>query len=218
VPSTVPRRSASGSSITSTRNKKNNFPIKFLPTNYSIRRQKHIYAYTIMKHSIFIVLFGLMSIICKAQYNSSTYVMPIIVSGESEDDKLDKIRFDDNLLKQNPATRNAYNNYLDDVNKLSKKSKIWSSVAYTGLAIECTAFIPLFMYLNSDEEFSDNPDYSKEDRELGWTIGLASVGFVACITGGCKALSFHRKINNRKKDFIYYLKTRNNGLGIVVLF
>ena len=58
----------------------------------------------------------------------------------------------------------------------------------------------------------------RSDTAFAWGIGLLSTGAVVGTIGCIGILVQSDKIRGKKKDFIYYLKTTNNGIGIVTLF
>lgn len=76
----------------------------------------------------------------------------------------------------------------------------------------CSSIIPLFVAESYDY---DDP---RSDTALGWSVGLFSVGSIAAIVGYYEMSLQLDRIKHNKKEFIYYLKTTNNGMGIVTIF
>lgn len=166
-----------------------------------------------MKRIILIAVTFAICFICKAQYN---YFNPYLYSAiaaetavETYDTyKLNSIRFDENLLRQNSEVWGTYKKYLQIDADYAKKSKVYSAISWVGLGVTCVSLIPMCL------DF-DGP---KGDAALDWGIGLLCVGGVTSIVGLLGWAVQLDKIKTNKKEFIYYLKTTNNGVGIVTIF
>lgn len=168
-----------------------------------------------MKRLILIsVLFGVFSICCKAQYNSNYTPFDYAIAAAMTDEiyKLNNIRFDENALSRNPEAWAAYQKYLGINSYYAKKSKTYNTIGWIGVGVTCSSLIPLLLYCDYDY---DDP---RGDSALGWSVGLLSVGGIAALVGYIGAFVQLDKLKANKKDFIYYLKTTNNGVGIVTIF
>lgn len=153
-------------------------------------------------------------LICNAQYNNyfNPYLYAAITTGTDEVYRLNNIRFDENAIKQNPKAWDSYLKYMDINKNLSKKSNTYGIISCVGLSVICSSFIPTLLSLRYDY---DDP---RSDAALNWGLGLLCVGSATSLIGGiCWAVQLDR-IKANKKDFIYYLKTTNNGIGIVTIF
>lgn len=141
--------------------------------------------------------------ISKAQYNPyfNPYLYASIAAETDETYRLNNIRFDENAIKQNPEVWKNYLNYLNINNDYSKKYRTYSIVGWTGVGMMLVSLIPLY--------YSDS---------LGWGVGLLGVGTIVSSVGLIGLAVQINKMKINKKDFIYYLKTSNNGVGIVTIF
>ena len=83
---------------------------------------------------------------------------------------------------------------------------------FTGLGIMASSIIPLCI------EGGYAYDDPRADTTLAWEIGLLGAGTVVGTIGLIGSIVQLGKVKSQKKDFIYYLKTTNNGVGIVTLF
>ena len=167
-----------------------------------------------MKHLVFLFSLLLIPAFGKAQYNNNynPYLTAALTAEAIDNKQLGNIRFDPNVLKHNPEVWEAYQTYLGQIEQLNKKNKIYTTFAFSGLGIMAVSLIPLFM------ELSYAYDDPRSDIAYAWGIGLFSTGAVFGTIGCIGALVLSDKIRGKKKDFIYYLKTTNNGIGIVTLF
>ena len=167
-----------------------------------------------VKHLVFLFSLLLIPALGKAQYNNTynPYLAAALTAEAVNNKHLDNIRFDPNALMQNPEVWEAYQTYLGQVKQLNKKDKIYTTFAYSGLGIMAVSLIPIFM------ESSYSYDDPRSDAAFAWGIGLLSTGAVVGTIGCIGALIQSDRIRGKKKDFIYYLKTTNNGIGIVTLF
>lgn len=93
-----------------------------------------------------------------------------------------------------------------------KKYRTYSAIGWSGVGIGCLSLIPIFIEAGYDY---DDP---RSDRTFAIGIGGLSVGLItACV--GYVGMAFQMdKIKTNKKEFIYYLRTTNNGIGIVSIF
>ena len=167
-----------------------------------------------MKHLVFLFILLWIPTLGKAQYINTynPYLTAALTAEAIDNKKLDNIRFDPEVIKQNLAAWETYQTYLDQVQKLNKKNKIYTALAYSGLGIMTVSLIPIFM--ESSYAIGD----PRSDTAFAWGIGLLSTGAVVGTIGCIGILVQSDKIRGKKKDFIYYLKTTNNGIGIVTLF
>ncbi len=146
---------------------------------------------------------------CKAQYNTyyNPYLYAALAAETNETNKLNNIWFDENAIKQNPETWVNYMDYLKINEKHTKKYKNYSIVGWTGVGIMCVSLIPLCKSI-----------YEYNDSLLAWGYGLLGAGTIMSCVGVAGMIVQLNKMKINKKNFIYYLKTSNNGVGIVVLF
>lgn len=167
-----------------------------------------------MKHLVFLFILLWIPTLGKAQYINTynPYLTAALTAEAIDNKKLDNIRFDPEAINQNLAAWETYQTYLDQVQKLNKKNKIYTALAYSGLGIMTVSLIPIFM------ESSYAVGDPRSDAAFAWGIGLLSTGAVVGTIGCIGILVQSDKIRGKKKDFIYYLKTTNNGIGIVTLF
>ena len=167
-----------------------------------------------MKHLVFLFILLWIPTLGKAQYINTynPYLTAALTAEAIDNKKLDNIRFDPEAINQNLAAWETYQTYLDQVQKLNKKNKIYTALAYSGLGIMTVSLIPIFM--ESSYAIGD----PRSDTAFAWGIGLLSTGAVVGTIGCIGILVQSDKIRGKKKDFIYYLKTTNNGIGIVTLF
>lgn len=167
-----------------------------------------------MKRLIILFALLLMPTLSKAQYNNNynPYLTAALTAEAIDSKQLDNIRFDPKVLVQNPDAWEAYQTYLDQVEQLNKKNIIYTALAFSGLGIMAVSLIPMFM------ESSYSIGDPRSDTAFAWGIGLLSTGAVVGTIGWIGALVQSDRIKGKKKDFIYYLKTSNNGIGIVTLF
>lgn len=155
-----------------------------------------------MKHLILTLALLTIGFMCNAQYNPYTHAKIAIETYERH--QLNKIRFDETAIMQNPKAWNRYSDYLSLNAQYSKLSKIYIAVAWSGAGIMFTSVIP---FLASDSTSSKL-----------WGSGLLIGGTIISCVGGVGYFAQIAKIETNKKRFIYYLKTSNNGVGIVSVF
>ena len=162
------------------------------------------------------ILFSLLLIptLGRAQYNDyyNPYLTAALTAEAIDSKQLENIRFDPNVLVQNPEAWETYQTYLGQVEQLNKKSKTYNVLMYTGIGVMAVSLIPIFM------ESSYSIGDPRSDTAFAWGIGLSSAGAVVGTIGLIGSLVQSDRIKGKKKDFIYYLKTSNNGIGIVTLF
>lgn len=164
-----------------------------------------------MKRIILIAVVLTTGFICKAQYNYyNPYAYAAIAAETDEIYRLNNIRFDEDAIRQNPKAWNAYLNYLNINSEYVKKSKTFSTVSWVGLGVMCTSLIPMCL----DYDYDD----PRGDSALDWGLGLLCAGGVTSLVGLLGWAFQLDKIKANKKEFIYYLKTTNNGIGIVTIF
>lgn len=166
-----------------------------------------------MKRLVFIIFLSLIGIAVKAQYHNFNPYLYASVSAETYDTyRLNNIRFDERAIMQNPEAWSAYNNYLSLNAEYYKKNKIYNALGWSGLGIACISLVPMFTSLRYDY---DDP---RGDRDLNIGLGLLSAGTIVSCVGLVGIAVQMDKIKINKKEFIYYLKTTNNGVGIVSIF
>lgn len=167
-----------------------------------------------MKQLVFLLSLILIPALGKAQYNNTynPYLTAALTAEAIDNKNLDNIRFDPNVLEQNPEAWETYQTYLDQVEQLNKKGKIYNTLTFSGLGIMAVSLIPMFV---GESYAIGDPRY---DTTFAWGIGLLSTGTVVGTIGLIGSLVQSDRIKGKKKDFIYYLKTTNNGIGIVTLF
>jgi hypothetical protein len=166
-----------------------------------------------MKRFILLALLSFIGITMKAQYNNYNPYHYAAASAEvNETYKLNNIRFNESALIKNPTAWRAYNNYLYRNTEYAKKYRTYSAIGWSGAGVACLSLIPLLIESGYDY---DDP---RSDTMFAIGIGGASVGLItACV--GYLGMAFQMdKIKTNKKEFIYYLKTTHNGIGIVSIF
>lgn len=168
-----------------------------------------------MKRFILIIFMLLMGLTAKAQYANPYLYAAIAAEANAEANDthmLNNIRFDERALMQNPEAWTAYNKYQSLNAEYYRKNKIYSALGWSGLGIATVSLIPMCTSLKYDY---DDP---RGDRDLYIGLGLLSAGTIVSCVGLLGAAVQMDKIKINKKDFIYYLKTTNNGVGIVSIF
>lgn len=153
-------------------------------------------------------IFFLVAIICTVHFVSDAQYIPYynpytyaaLAANEYELQMLNNVRFDENALRQNPVVWENYMSYLRIEASLVRKNNVYRIVAWSGLAVTCISLIPIL---------TDNYE---------WGFGLLGVGGVAAIVGCIGSAVQVGKYKTNKKEFIYYLRTSNNGVGIIALF
>jgi hypothetical protein len=161
-----------------------------------------------MKRFVLIISLFLLGLTAKAQYHHYNPYLYASIAAETDDTyRLNNIRFDEYALMQNPSAWSAYKDYLSWNEAYLKKRKIYNAVAWTGLGVMGASLIPTMASV-------DSPN----DGMMILGIGMLGAGTIAACIGYCGASSMNGKIKGNKKDFIYYLKTTNNGIGIVSIF
>lgn len=164
-----------------------------------------------MKKIILCVLFLVIGLAAKAQYSYfNPYVYAAAAAETNETYQLNNIRFDENALKTNETAWKAYNDYLSINAQFAKKNKVYSILGWSGLGLSCASIIPFCLNTN-DLNPEDDPAFIAGASML--TVGCA----VACVGLIGMAVQVN-KIKVNKKEFIYYLKTTHNGIGIVSIF
>ncbi|HCS88271.1 MAG TPA: hypothetical protein DIW30_07760 [Bacteroidales bacterium] len=165
-----------------------------------------------MKRIILITVILTASFVSKAQYNSNynPYLYAAIAAETDDTYRLNNIRFDENAIRQNPRAWATYLNYLKTNKKYAQKSKTYSTIAWVGAGVSCVSLIPLCL----DYDYAD----PRSDVAFDCGIGLLCAGAITAIVG-CVGLFIQiDRIKANKKEFIYYLKTTNDGIGVVAIF
>lgn len=126
--------------------------------------------------------------------------------------ELNNLRFDENAISENPEVYSNYLNYIQTQKDLNKKIKIYDVVGYSGLGLTVIGLIPLFKGLNCDYNDPNEETYYVTSSCL---IGCGLIMTTICYIG---ELSINSKIIRNKEDFVFYLRTYNNGIGIITLF
>lgn len=166
-----------------------------------------------MKRVILIISLSIIGIVVKAQYNNfNPYLYAAILAETDDTYRLNNIRFDENAIMRNPEAWSAYNKYLALNKEYTKKNKVYSIIGWSGIGIMGISVIPMLMPLTYDY---DDP---RGDRDLYIGLGLLSAGTIVSCVGLVGIAVQMDKIKINKKEFIYYLKTTNNGVGIVSIF
>ncbi len=161
-----------------------------------------------MKKLVLLTIALTMGFMCNAQYRHNDYITPEDVISAIETTKLNNIRFDVNVFKETPEVWNNFQEYVKLNESLEKKRNTFSIVAWSGLGVGCLAFIPLVAA----------PLGVSTDGYMLCSQVMVGVGAAAMLVGGIGASIQMGKMKSNKKEFIYYLKTTNNGVGIVTLF
>ena len=162
----------------------------------------------LMKRLLLVLMLSVIGVVCSAQYHHlHHHLTPYEIALAQENQMLSNIRFDESKLQENPEVWARYQNYLT-VNETARvKAKPYVASCWIGLGFMAASLIPLKAW-----------EPNENDSALMWCSGLLTVGSVAAIVG-CVGYSVQlSKIKYNKKEFIYYLRTTNNGVGIVSLF
>ncbi len=158
-----------------------------------------------MKKVILICILSILGISSvNAQYYYNPYGTAVAIAETNETYQLNNIKFDINEISKNPVALNEYNCYVERHNNYVKKAKnglVWGYVGCGAMILGC---IPMCSY-NNDAAF-----YSG--------CAIVSIGAVVGTIGYCCYIGQMSNIKYNKKNFIYYLKTTNNGIGIVTIF
>ncbi len=166
-----------------------------------------------MKRLVLLSLSLFIVSICRAQYS---YYDPLLtaalVNENAEIQKLNNIRFDSKAIAENPAAFNEYMAFLDRDEIYSKKRRNWDIVGGVSAGVALAGLIPLFK--SSDYGF-DDPKREQLEKTSMYMMGG---GLLGMLIGYAGRSSFNKKMVINKKDFIFYLKTTNNGIGIVTIF
>lgn len=160
----------------------------------------------------FIILFSILffGLAAKAQYNNFNPYLYAAISAETDDTyRLNNIRFDENAIRQNPDAWRAYNNYLSLNAEFAHKNKIYNAIGWSGLGIMCLSLIPIYAY---------DYDDPRSDTNFAIGMGMLTIGGITACVGAIGLAVQMDKIKINKKEFIYYLKTTHNGIGIVSIF
>ena len=146
------------------------------------------------------------NVCCRAQYNY--YYSPrdyaVAAAEVNETYRLRNIQFDENALRKNPEAWQAYQNYLQVNEYYAEKRDTYSTVTWIGVGAVCLAAIPVAV--------------SHEPIAAGLSVSLMSAGAITALVGSSGMAVQLNAMKSSKKEFIYYLKTTNNGVGIVSLF
>lgn len=166
-----------------------------------------------MKQIILTIFLILIGTIAKAQYyNYNPYLYAAAAAETNETYQLNNIRFDEKAIIKNPKAWNAYNNYLSLNAEYAKKYRVYSAIGWSGIGVACVSLIPLCIEAGYDY---DDP---RSDTTFAIGMSILSVGTIAGCVGLLGMAVQTNKIKINKKEFIYYLKTTNNGIGIVSIF
>ena len=161
----------------------------------------------VMKKYLLLLVFFSVCTVCRAQY----YYNPVVVTGDDETTKLNNIRFDVDAIGSNDAAYARYVEYSDKERSYARRRTFWSAVGWTGFGVSCASLIPMFKEL--DLPSGDPRSEQLLDRSLGLALGGLGAICVGCVGWS----SVNGKMKSNKKDMIFYLKTTNNGVGIVTI-
>ena len=147
----------------------------------------------------------MMGLMAKAQYHHhyNPYLYSAIAAETEDTYRLNNIRFDEYALRHNPVAWKAYEEYLSRDAEYAKRRKAFNAITWSGLGVMAVSLVPLA---------------SNNDDAMVAGVALCGIGTIATFIGYCGVASINGKIKGNKKDFIYYLKTTNNGIGIVSIF
>ena len=146
-------------------------------------------------------IFGINTV--NAQYYNP-YNTAVAIAETNEIYQLNNIKFDVNAISKNPIALNEYNCYVERHNTYAKRAKnslIWGC---TGCGVALLGCIPMCWYSNTIAFYSG--------------CAITSIGAIIGTIGYCCYIGQISNIKYNKKNFIYYLKTTNNGIGIVTIF
>lgn len=166
-----------------------------------------------MKKLLSVLVLLLCGLALKAQY--SPYYNPYMaaeIAGESiakneQIRQLNNVRFDEKALKENPVAWGEYCNYLNRNKEYDQKSDVWSFTLYMGLGLSAISLIPIL-----------SANHSNSDSLTNLGIGLCAGGCTLMLIGEVGIAVLKDRQRENKENFIFYLKTTNNGVGIVTLF
>lgn len=161
-----------------------------------------------MKKLYLIIFLALLGYTCSAQYNYNYH--PDDYASAFEARKLNNVRFNPEAFADNPAICNRYTEYLNYNAECSKKRESWANVEVVGGVIACIGLVPMFESLNKEG------DTGSALTAIG--AGISFTGLITVLVGWAGYSEANNKMKNNKKEMIYYLKTNNNGVGIVTLF
>lgn len=154
-----------------------------------------------MKKVILLVLLLTVGFLCNAQvdvrFYTDYYYTPEQYAKAMENQALKSIRFDEYALSENPIAWENYLKYTELQNSFHKKKTAFAITGWAGLGIAAAGLLV-------------------QDDTLGPV--LAITGGLAAVIGCTGTTIFSFKLKNNKKDFVYYLRATNNGVGIVTLF
>lgn len=153
------------------------------------------------------MLFVLACSISKAQYRVYPYYNP-----ESEEIlQMNNIRFNSKEISDKPEVFNRYIQYLENEEYLENKRKLYEGVGCSGLVISIAGLVTMCC---NTYDYKDPRSDRLDNISLGLTLGgllVSSVGYVGWA-------SYNIKMKDNKKEFVFYLKANNNGLGIITIF
>jgi len=169
-----------------------------------------------MKRFVLIIFILCLGLCCRAQYHPyyDYYHDPYGAAAYGADRlsrneqirQLNNIRFDEEAIAKNPAALEEYRNYLSRHKEYETKGNNWFTLECLGLGLSFVGTIPLIIGGPGDSALTDMSYCAIGAGLIGALIG--SIGVSTCN---------EYKISN-KENFIFYLKTTNNGIGIVSLF
>ena len=170
-----------------------------------------------MKRIILVLSILFIGFSAKAQFHYYNPYLYAAYSAEANAEAIDSrqlnnVRFDENAIKQNPEAWAKYNDYLALNADYAKKLRAYNIVGWTGVGAMCLSLIPSCVALGYETN-----DF-RYDVSMGVGLTLLSAGAITSCVGLIGATVQTSKIKTNKREFIFYLKTSNNGVGVVTLF
>lgn len=164
-----------------------------------------------MKRFVLVLLLSIIGLVSNAQFHHHHHhhslhhhTSMLDVVRAVDEYHLSTILFDESKLQENPEVWARYQNYLAANETARLKSKPYVTTSWVGLGCMAASMIPLCV--------------AESDAAFVLGTGLLTVGSVVAMVG-CVGYSLQiSKMKYNKREFIYYLRTTNNGVGIVSLF
>ena len=170
-----------------------------------------------MKRIILVFSILLIGFSAKAQFHHFNPYLYSAYSAHATADAIDSrqlnnIRFDENAIMQNPVAWEKYNEYLSLNADYAEKLRKYNITTWSGVGAMCLSLIPTCV------AFAYEPDDVRYDISMSVGMTLLSAGAITSCVGLIGSSVQTRKIKTNKREFIFYLKTSNNGVGVVTLF
>lgn len=162
-----------------------------------------------MRKTILTVLMTGICFCCNAQFhhhhddNYTAQEVARATVNAIEDYNLNNTMFNENALKQNPEVWANYQIYRNLQDSYNRKSKFYKILGWSGMGTLAISGITL---------------NAVDSDQAAIVSGFFIAGTAAALVGSLGLAVYSNKMKVNKKEFIYYLKTSNDGIGIVTLF